>query len=110
MRESAILALTLINLSAAFNRRGLFMRINSGKVRTDDGRWVQLAPPGTADILGSIDGRFIAVECKTVRGQQRETQKQFQEAVERAGGVYLISNDPETVCERIKALLTPAAA
>lgn len=98
MRESEIQSRILVALCQHFNGRSLFMRINSGKVRTEDGRWIQLAPPGTADILGTVDGRSVAVECKAARGAQRETQKKWQAAFERAGGVYLISRDPETVC------------
>lgn len=111
MREAAILGLTLVNLSARFHARGgLFFRVNSGKVQSVDGRWIQLAPPGTADIIGSVAGRFVAVECKTVRGQQRETQKAFQDAVERAGGIYLIARDPDAVCDDLEMALNAAKA
>lgn len=106
MRESEIQSRILVALCAHFAGRSLFMRINSGKIRTEDGRWVQLAPPGTADILGTVDGRSVAVECKAARGAQRDTQKQWQQAFERAGGVYLISRDPGTVCQALDAALT----
>lgn len=109
MREAKIQSRFLVALCSHFNGRSLFMRINSGKIRTEDGRWVQLAPPGTADILGTVDGRFVAVECKAARGAQRETQRRWQSAFERAGGVYVISRDPNTVCaDRDAALAIPA--
>ncbi|TWI38242.1 hypothetical protein IQ24_00380 [Paracoccus sulfuroxidans] len=102
MRESEIQSRILVALCAGFVGRSLFMRINSGKIRNEDRRWIQLAPPGTADILGTIDGRSVAIECKAARGAQRETQKRFQAAFEKAGGVYIISKDPDRVCEDLK--------
>lgn len=102
MRESEIQSRILVALCAGFAGRSLFMRINSGKVKTEDGRWVQLAPPGTADIIGTIDGRSVAVECKAARGAQRESQKRWQEAFEKAGGVYVISRNAETVVDAVE--------
>lgn len=106
MRESEIQSRILVALCSGFVGRSLFMRINSGRVKTEDSRWVQLAPPGTADILGTVDGRSVAVECKTASGAQRETQRKWQAAFERADGVYLISRDPETVCASLTAAMS----
>ena len=105
MRKSEIQSRILVALCAGFVGRSLFMRINSGKVRTEDGRWIQLAPSGTADILGTVDGRSVAIECKAARGAQRKTQKTWQAAFERAGGVYVISRDAETVCGDLRKAL-----
>lgn len=105
MKESEIQSRILVALCAGFAGRSLFMRINSGKVKTEDGRWVQLAPPGTADIIGTIDGRSVAVECKAARGAQRDTQKRWQAAFEKAGGAYIVSRDAESVCEMLLAAM-----
>lgn len=105
MRESEIQSRILVALCARFVGHSLFMRINSGKVKTEDGRWVALAPPGTADILGTVRGRSVAIECKAARGAQRESQRRWQAAFEKAGGVYIVSKDPETVCEDLDAAL-----
>lgn len=110
MRESEIQSRILVALCAGFAGRSLFMRINSGKVKTEDGRWVQLAPPGTADIIGTIDGRSVAVECKAARGAQRDTQKRWQSAFEKAGGVYVISRDAESVCTSLTLAITASAS
>lgn len=106
MRESEIQSRILVALCQHFNGWAIFMRINSGKVQTIDGRWVQLAPPGTADIVGTVQGRSVAVECEAARGAQRETQRKWQETFERAGGVYIISRDPETVCSSLTAAIS----
>lgn len=71
---------------------------------------MQLAPPGTADILGTAWGRSVAVECKAARGAQRETQRRWQSAFERAGGVYIVSRDAEKVRADLDAALTIPAA
>lgn len=105
IREVEIQSRILVALCQHFNGRSLFMRINSGKVQTAEGRWLQLAPPGTADILGTVDGRSVAMKCNAARGAQRETQKRWQAAFERAGGVYIISRDPGTVCAALSAAL-----
>lgn len=55
-------------------------------------------------------GRSVAIECKAARGAQRETQKRWQAAFEKAGGVYLISRDAETVCASLTAAMSKTAA
>jgi hypothetical protein len=45
---------------------------------------------GTADLLCCIFGRFYAIEVKFKRDTQKAAQKQYQEEVEGAGGVYWI--------------------
>lgn len=46
--------------------------------------------PGGADLIGCYRGRFIAIEIKTPTGRQSPEQRQFQQLVERIGGVYVI--------------------
>ena len=51
---------------------------------------------GVADIIGVLPGgRFLAVECKSVRGRQTEPQRAFQEAVEASGGLYVLARSVE---------------
>ena len=45
---------------------------------------------GTPDIIAVIDGLFIGLEFKTYRGRQSQDQKDFQERLEKAGGLYFI--------------------
>ena len=49
---------------------------------------------GLADLVGLIDGRYIAMELKRVykngKDRQSKVQKDFQREVEAAGGVYVI--------------------
>lgn len=46
--------------------------------------------PGGADLIGVFRGRFVAVEVKTPIGRQTPEQRQFQQLVERKGGVYVV--------------------
>ena len=45
---------------------------------------------GAPDIVIVIKGLFIALEFKTYRGKQSQDQKNFQKALEDAGGLYFI--------------------
>lgn len=58
---------------------------------------------GQPDIQGCLDGRWIGIEVKTEKGRQREGQKVFQAAIERAGGVYIIARSPEEAIEGVIA-------
>ena len=44
---------------------------------------------GSADISATIRGRSVKIEIKQ-KDKQSEVQKQYQESIERAGGIYII--------------------
>lgn len=48
---------------------------------------------GTADIHCTIQGRSVKVEVKIGTDRQSKQQKEYQKAVERAGGIYFIAKD-----------------
>jgi hypothetical protein len=51
---------------------------------------------GIADIIGiAPGGRFLAVECKSDRGRQTPSQREFQKRVEYAGGLYVLARGVE---------------
>lgn len=82
----------------------LFYRQQCGRFRTLDGRRVVAATSidGIADIMGVFRGRPVAIETKTLTGAQRETQRRFQAAFERAGGLYVLAR---SVDDAMKELL-----
>lgn len=51
---------------------------------------------GTADISATINGRSVKIEVKIGRDVQSKAQKDYQRAIERAGGVYYIARDFES--------------
>ena len=48
---------------------------------------------GTADISATIAGKSVKIEVKIGRDRQSQAQKNYQQQVERAGGVYVIATD-----------------
>jgi len=54
---------------------------------------------GTADISATIRGRSVKIEVKYGKDKQSEHQKQYQEDIERAGGVYLIARNMDEFIE-----------
>lgn len=97
----------LVALCRAFHPDGVFWRQNAGRVRTERGAWVSLGPTGISDIVGVMRGRPVFVEVKTATGKQRKAQIDFQAAVERAGGIYLVARTPE---EAVAALTAASLA
>lgn len=50
---------------------------------------------GGADLIGvAPDGRFLAVEVKTIKGRPTSEQRQFLQAVKDAGGIAGIARSP----------------
>jgi hypothetical protein len=73
---------------------GVFFRSNTGAVVSEykgRKRLVRFGVPGQADIFGVLDSRAIFLEAKSAKGKQSPAQKAFQEAVERAGGLYILA-------------------
>lgn len=69
----------------------LLTRVNSGTARSFDGkRVIKLAPPGTADYLACVAGRYLELEVKKADGAQRKKQKDRQAAVKARSGVYAV--------------------
>ena len=54
---------------------------------------------GSADISATIRGRSVKIEVKVGKDRQSESQKRYQESIERAGGVYIIARDFDTFVE-----------
>lgn len=48
---------------------------------------------GSSDLKIYINGKIVAVEIKIGKDRQSEAQKEYQERMEKAGGVYLIIKD-----------------
>jgi Holliday junction resolvase len=46
---------------------------------------------GIADILGCYQGRFLAIEVKTLTGRLSPAQEQFLERVRKAGGLAFVA-------------------
>jgi hypothetical protein len=72
-------------------------RINSGRVKTEAGGMVRLAPAGFSDIIGIYGGRFLAIEVKVPGKQPTEAQQAFLDTVTAAGGVAFCAHSLDEV-------------
>jgi hypothetical protein len=77
-------------------REGAKIQVGSGimaHTKQLPGKWTPgQSTKGTADISATIRGRSVKIEIKQ-KDKQSEAQKQYQQAMENAGGVYIIVRD-----------------
>ena len=73
-------------------RAGTTIEIASG-MKQLPGKWTPgTGTKGTADISATIRGRSVKIEVKQ-KDKQSEAQKQYQQSIESAGGIYQIFRD-----------------
>ena len=74
-------------------REGAKIQVGTGELahtKQLPGKWTPgQSTKGTADISATIRGRSVKIEIKQ-KDKQSDVQKQYQAAIERAGGVYII--------------------
>jgi hypothetical protein len=89
-----------LNHSSAVNRirlavselGGVSVPYTVGAFRAlDSERVVKVGLPGVADIIACIDGRAVFIEVKVGADTQRNEQKSFQAAAEKAGALYVLA-------------------
>jgi hypothetical protein len=66
-------------------------RNNSGATMIGK-RFIRFGMKGSSDILGVLPptGRFLAVECKQPKGRTTESQDEFLDAINEAGGLGVV--------------------
>jgi len=67
----------------------------AGIYKKATGHYIPSGAVGSADIFAISKGTFYAIEVKTTTGKQSEKQKEFQENVEKAGGIYILAKSIE---------------
>jgi hypothetical protein len=77
----------------------LSLRRNTGAMRDKHGRMVRFGMPGMADVFMIRNGQAIEIELKSTSGKQAQAQKDWQAAVERAGGIYILARCQEDIIE-----------
>ena len=81
------------------NNIGIAVMLNGARVKYGIGN------PGGADLIGLYAGRFVAVEVKTLTGHMSKEQRQFEQLVERKGGLYAVcrsADDARALLERLR--------
>ena len=77
--------------------RGVFCwRQNVGSFKVDN-RFVSMGYKGISDIIGVLNGRFLAIEVKRPDGVLSEAQVEFLRKVRRAGGIAMVAQSLEDV-------------
>ena len=76
-------------------REGKKIDVGTGEIaykKQLPGKWTPgQGTKGTADISATIRGRSVKIEVKYGKDVQSDAQKQYQEMIERAGGIYFIA-------------------
>ena len=87
-------------------RMGNKIKNPNGTIRQLPGQWTPgQGTKGTADISATIRGRSVKIEVKYGKDRQSDAQKQYQEDIERAGGVYIIARDMDQFLEWFDAFI-----
>lgn len=86
-------------------------RQNTGAFRKDYTRksdgvkktsFIRFGTPGASDIVCVVKGFYIAIEVKDHKGKQDPDQVEFQKALERSGGYYILARSLEDVINFFK--------
>ncbi|MBH0113209.1 hypothetical protein I5E68_09650 [Novosphingobium sp. YJ-S2-02] len=72
---------------------GEYIRVLPGMKILANARPIDFGLPGGGDAVGVRKGRAFQIETKTLIGRQRKQQGLFQQAWERAGGLYILVRD-----------------
>ena len=76
-------------------REGKKIDVGTGEIaytKQLPGKWTPgQGTKGTADISATIKGRSVKIEVKYGKDVQSDAQKQYQEMIEKAGGIYFIA-------------------
>ena len=83
-------------------RAGKKIEVGTGEIQYTKelkGKWTPgQGTKGTADISATIRGRSVKIEVKQ-KDKQSEVQKQYQQSIESAGGIYEIFRDFDSFVE-----------
>jgi hypothetical protein len=78
-------------------REGKKIKVGTGEIQYEKqlpGKWTPgQSTKGTADISATIRGRSVKIEVKYGKDIQSDAQKNYQEMIERAGGIYIIARN-----------------
>ena len=83
--------------------KGIFhYRNNSGAFKTESGGFYRMGMAGAPDIICVVEGVYVGLEIKDVKGKLNENQILFKERLEKAGGIYLVIRSIDEVIEYFK--------
>ena len=71
-------------------KKHFFWKNNSGALPTKTGGFIRFGAVGSPDICLIFKGQFFALEVKGKKGKQSPGQIEFQNGLEKVGGLYFI--------------------
>ena len=81
--------------------KGIFhWRNNTGSFSSEykgKSRFISFGAPGSPDIIAVRNGTCYGIEVKRPKGVQSESQKEFERAFTKAGGVYVLARSIDDV-------------
>jgi len=84
-------------------RKGKKIEVGTGEIaytKQLPGKWTPgQGTKGTADISATINGKSVKIEVKYGKDRQSDAQKQYQQKIETAKGIYYIARDFDTFVE-----------
>ena len=101
MSETDLVKEILMELCKKYRHEILAYRRNVGAMKTEHG-FMRFGLPGMADIGSILNGKAIEIECKTTKGKQSPEQKNWQKAVERAKGIYILTRSVDDCLAQVE--------
>jgi hypothetical protein len=90
-------------------REGAKIQVGTGEIaytKQLPGKWTPgQGTKGTADISATINGKSVKIEVKYKKDVQSQVQKDYQNKIESAKGIYYIARDFDTFVEWYDTLL-----
>ena len=93
--QSAILQ--YLKLNKIFHYRN-----NTGGFRDYRNHFYRFGALGSPDIVCVVKGKYLAIEVKNERGKQTRHQKEFQDKLEEAGGIYILTRSLDELIDKTK--------
>ena len=89
-------------LLAIGSMRGIYVERRNAGAFMGMGGLVRAGVAGVADIQCVVNGRAVALECKTATGRLRTVQKRWRDAGCDAGGFYAVGRSPHEALKAIR--------
>lgn len=99
-QQQTLIALQMAYPDAVIDRRNVGVATD-----TRTGQVVKFGRKGQADVWGIFNGLHIEIEMKSRTGRQSKHQQNWQKAVERAGGVYILARTWSEALENVRDTL-----
>lgn len=105
-KESAVLKSCMIYLKCLTNYGVMARRNNTGFGNLGSGHLCRYGIKNAADIICSINGKYVEIECKHGSGGNWSAEQQTHaDEVKRNGGYYFVVHSKEELIEAISPLL-----